>query len=326
VSSAGRTSTISIQMLPAPHSGTGPLAVSVTSSDPSIATAVASPVQPGSQVTTLTITTFAEGFVSLTLRAGTSIRTVGVFVGATTPARTPLVLAAPVGVSVAGLPFIGKAFAPEGTAATVGVLFLPAAAATPTTVLVTSSDPVVVAVNGTAIVPAGGRMLSLALTTGSVGTATLTLELDGLRREFQVVVGSGPTSSNAPLVVAPPIGVSVAPLPAMGRINVAPGAAVSAPIGVQLFAAARATATPVTITSTNPSIVSLGGSASVTTSIAAGDRTVSVPLLTTGTTGVAVLRFEFNDGIQDLLVVVGTLSPSQIPVLSAPVIGIRINP
>ena len=95
---------------------------------------------------------------------------------------------------------------------------------------------------------------------------------------------------------------------------------------MQILAAARGTATPVTITSSNPSIVSLGGNASLTTSIAAGSLTVPVPLLTTGATGVAVLRFEFDGGIQDLLVVVGTLSPSQIPVLSAPVIGIRINP
>jgi hypothetical protein len=39
-----------------------------------------------------------------------------------------------------------------------------------------------------------------------------------------------------------------------------------------------------------------------------------------------VLRFEFGGGIQDLLVVVGTLSPSQIPGLTSPVVGIRIDP
>ncbi len=327
VSSVGRTSTITIQILSAPHAGGSPLPVTVTSSDPSIATAVASAVQPGSQVTTLTITTLTEGFVSLTIRAGTSIRAVGVFVGTTTPNRTPLVLAAPVGVSIAGLPFIGKAFAPAGTAATVGVLLLPAAAATPTTVTVSSSDPAVVAVtSATAIVPAGSRMLSLALTTGAAGTATLTLEFNGTRREFQVVVGSGPTSSNAPIVVAMPIGVSVVPFPTMGRVTVAPGTAVSATVGVQLLSSTRGVATPVTITSSNPSVVSLGGGATVSANVAAGSLTVPVPLLTTGTAGVAILRFEFDGTTKEMIVVVGNLAPSQIPTLTAPVIGIRIDP
>ena len=65
-------------------------------------------------MTTLTITTLEDGFVTLTVRAGTSVRSVGVFVGTPAPGSTPLVLAQPIGVSVAGLPFIGKAFAPAG--------------------------------------------------------------------------------------------------------------------------------------------------------------------------------------------------------------------
>ena len=132
--------------------------------------------------------------------------------------------------------------------------------------------------------------------------------------------------ANAPIVVASPVGVSLAPLPGMGRVNVAPGTAVGATIGVQLLPAARGTSTPVTITSNNPSVVSIGGSASLTTNVPAGSLTVPVPLLTSGTAGVAVLRFEFEGGIQDLLVVVGNLSPAEIPALAAPVIGIRINP
>ena len=126
--------------------------------------------------------------------------------------------------------------------------------------------------------------------------------------------------------MAPVTGVSLAPLPGMGRVNVAPGSVVAATIGVQLLTAPRATATTVTISSSNPSIVSLGGSATLTTNIAAGNLTASVPLLTTGASGVAVLRFEFGGEIQDLLVVVGTLSPSQIPGLTSPVVGIRIDP
>ena len=299
----------------------------MTSSDPTIATAIASAVEPGSQVTTLTITTLKDGFVTLTVRAGSSVRSVGVFVGTPAPGSTPLVLAQPIGISVAGLPFIGKAFAPTGSTTTVGVLLLAAPAGTPSPVTVTSSNPTVASLVGTtAFVPAGSRMLSLDLVTGAAGTATLTLEFAGTSREFQIVVGSAPTPSNTPIVVAAPTGVSLAPLPGMGRVNVAAGSVVSATIGVQILASARAVATPVTITSSNPTIVSLGGSASISANIAAGSLTLPVPLLTTGETGTAILRFEFEGGIQDLLVVVGTLSPSQIPALSAPVIGIRINP
>ena len=110
VSSAGRTSSITIQILSAPHGGSTPLPVSVTSSDPTIATAVASAVEPGSQTTTLTITTLKDGFVTFTVRAGSSIRSVGMFVGTPAPGSTPLLLAQPIGISVAGVPFIGKAF------------------------------------------------------------------------------------------------------------------------------------------------------------------------------------------------------------------------
>ena len=169
-------------------------------------------------------------------------------------------------------------------------------------------------------------MLSLDLTTGAAGTATLTLEFDGVRREFQVVVGTSPTPANAPIVVASPVGVSLAPLPAMGRVNVAPGAAVGATIGVQILSAARGTADAGHDHEQQPTIVSLGGGASLTTNVPAGSLTVPVPLLTSGAAGVAILRFEFEGGIQDLLVVVGNLSPAETPALTAPVIGIRINP
>ena len=97
-----------------PSVGSTPLPVSVTSSDPTIATAVASAVEPGSQTTTLTITTLKDGFVTFTVRAGSSIRSVGMFVGTPAPGSTPLLLAQPIGISVAGVPFIGKAFAPPG--------------------------------------------------------------------------------------------------------------------------------------------------------------------------------------------------------------------
>jgi hypothetical protein len=327
VANVGSTSSVTLQVLSAAHAGPGSLPVTVTSSNPAIATAVASAIAAGSQVTTLTITTVAEGFVTFTIRAGTSIRSVSVYVGTPPPSQTPVLVTAPVGVSVVGLPFIGKAFAPSAASTTIGVLLLPAAFATPTVVTVTSSDPAIASpISPTATITAGSRMLSLALTTGATGTAMLTLEFNGARREFQVIVGSDPSPSNAPIVVALPVGVSLAPIPGMGRINVAPGSVVSASVGVQVFSTARVTATPMTVTSSNPSVVSIGGSASLTTQVPAGNVTVPVPLLTSGTTGVAILRFEFEGRLQDLLVVVGNLPPTEIPALTAPVLGIRINP
>ncbi len=147
-------------------------------------------------------------------------------------------------------------------------------------------------------------MLSLDLTTGAAGTATLTLEFDGTRREFQVVVGSGPTPSNAPIVVATPTGVSVVPLPTMGHVSVAPGTAVSATIGVQLLGgAARHARRRSRSRRTIPSVVSLGGSATAHDEHRGGrsDR-VRPAADVRNATGVAVLRFEFDGGDSDLLV------------------------
>jgi hypothetical protein len=326
LTAAGRTSVVTVQALAAPLAGTTPLAVSVSSSNPAIATATASPVEPGTQVTTVTITALADGATELTLRAGTDVRSLTVFVGAPPAGQTPIVLALPTGVSVTRLPFIGAAFAPTGTTLSLGVLLLQTPAATPINVTVTSSNPAVVTVNGgSATIPVGSQMVTLNLTTGAAGTATLTLEAGTLRRELKIVVGSAPTPDNSPIVVAPPTGVSVVPLPQLGRVMVAPGAAVNATLGVQLLTTARATDTSVTITTSDPAIATTTGGASTTVVIPAGSLVAPLGLLTTGTQGAALLRFEFDGTARDLVVVVGNPPASQIPAVTAPVIGVRID-
>jgi hypothetical protein len=322
LTASGRVSTVTIQALSTPLAG-GPLAVTVTSSNPAIATAVATAVQTGSQTTTLTITAIGDGFVSLTLRAGNEVRSLGVFVGPPPPGQAPLVFASPVGVSVAGLPFIGAAFAPAGSPISLGILLFQQPVAAAVTVTVTSSNPSIVTVNSpSTVVSAGTRMVPLSLTTGAAGTATITLEAAGVRREFTVVVGSGPTPGNSAVIAAPPVGVSVVPLSNLGRVLVGAGNSVAATLGVQLLTTARGVATPITISSSNPAVVS----AAVSTTIAAGALVAPVSLLTTGVEGAAVLTFTFDGTTRDLLVVVGNPPPSQIPAVTAPVVGVRINP
>jgi hypothetical protein len=319
---AGRVSAVTIQVLSTALTGATPLPVTVTSSNPAIATATASPVQPGSQTTTLTITAIADGFVSLTIRAGTEVRSLGVFVGAPPPGQTPIVFAQPVGVSIASLPFIGAAFAPTGSPVSLGILLFGQPVSTPVPVTITSGNPSVVAITSpTAIVAAGTRMVPVSFTTGVAGTATITLEANGVRREFTVVVGSGPVPGNSPIISAPPVGVSIVPLSGLGRVLVGSGSSVSAALGVQLLNAPRSTATSVTMTSTNPSIAAVG----VGTTIAAGSLVAPVNFVTTGTEGAAVIRFEYDGITRDLLIVVGNPPPSQIPAVTAPVIGVRID-
>ncbi len=320
---AGRTSTVTIQLLAA--AAGAPTAVTVSSSNPAVATATASDVTPGSQVTTLTITTLADGFAMLTIRAGQVVRSVGVLVGTPAADRMPIVLAGPTGVSVAALPFIGSASAQPGTTFTLGILLLAEPAAFAQTVTVTSSHPGIVSINGSATIAAGSRLAMVNLTTHGPGTAILTLEAGTLRREFSLAVGGTPGPLTTPVIVGRPVGVGVVGANGLGRVLVAPGAPVNATVGVQLLAAARGAATPVTVTSGDPSLVALAGGSTVTTQVEAGTVAIPLDLRTAGTAGAVVLRFELDGTTYELLVVVGDPPPSQIPAVTAPVIGVQID-
>jgi hypothetical protein len=273
----------------------------------------------------VTITTGTNGTATLLFRAGGEVRSLVVLVGPPQPSQTPIVLAPAVGFAMPGLPSVGLMFAPVSSAASIGVAMLAAPAAVVTPVTVSSSNPSSVSVtSANPSIAAGSQVLDLAFTTGVAGTSTLTLTAGSERLQLTVVVGPAPPSTRPPFVAAP-VGLSVLPSAQAGRLLVAQGAPVTARVGIQLIAAARAGATAVTITSSNPGVVGLGAGASVSTEIAAGTVTVPLDLFTSGTPGAAVLRFEFDGTAQELLVVVGNPPASGRPAITAPVIGIRIG-
>ena len=231
------------------------------------------------------------------------------------------------------MPFIGKAFLPTAQTVGLGVLFLAEARSTPTVVTIASNSPSVASVAPSQVtIPAGGRMLQLGITSGAAGTATLTLTAADLAegdrvRQFDVVVGSAPTPSNAPVITAAPVGVSIVPLPGIGRLGVTASAPVTGTVSVQLVNAASGADRVVTVRTSNAAVVAVGsvGSSSTTVTLPAGSKVLPLSLVTSGTAGAVVITFEV-DGVQtQMLVVVGDVPPSQQPAVTAPVIGVRVG-
>jgi hypothetical protein len=323
VTSAGLQSVLSVSLLPAPATSDTPF--TVESSNPAVATGSAGFVASGSQVANLTVVAHADGAATLILRAGGVVRAITVIVGTPAPGTTPFIVASPIGVSLAALPRFGDVFAPLGAARTITVRVLSAPAAVDTPVTVTSSDPTVVTLAAPAVVAAGQQTVELALSTGAGGRATLTLEAAGARLEIGVVVGSDPTPQS-PTVGASPVGISVIAAPSLGRI-IAPANVASAPaIVVPLLAAPAATPVQVVVTSSDASIAALGTGATVTVTIDPGTQVINLPLSIIGTEGVAVLTFEFEGQRRELIVIVGNPPASQVPALTAPVVGVQVMP
>jgi len=299
--------------------------VSVSTANAAVATATNGVIHAGDMTAAITVSTIADGTTALTLRAGGDIRSLTVFVGTPPAGATPLLVAAPVGVSVAALPTIGRAFAPLGAVRTLAVRLFTSTAGTDTPVAVTTSDASVASVNSAVAVRAGEQNASLEITTGSAGTATLTLEAAGVRREFTIVVGSDPTPSTTPVIVAAPVGVSVIPNPSIGRVFGQPGTTSVAALGIPLLNAPVATPTLVTVTSSNTAVATIGGGATLTATVNAGEQVLQLQVVVSGTEGAALLTLEFDGQRRELIIVVGNPPASEIPAVTAPVVGIRIG-
>jgi hypothetical protein len=190
---------------------------------------------------------------------------------------------------------------------------------------VTTSDASVASVNPAVVVRAGEQNVSLEITTGSGGTATLTLEAAGVRREFTIVVGSDPTPSTTPVIVAAPVGVSVIPNPSMGRVFGQPGTTSVAALGIPLLNAPVGTPTVVTVTSSNTAVATLGDGATATGTVNAGEQVLQLQVVVSGTEGAALLTLEFDGQRRELIIIVGNPPASEIPAVTAPVVGIRIG-
>jgi hypothetical protein len=163
------------------------------------------------------------------------------------------------------------------------------------------------------------------LTTNNPGRATLTLSVNGQTLTLDVAVGVDVAADRMPLIAGPPVGVSVVRAGSAGQV-IAPEGVVSLPtLKIPLLASPAVTPVQVTVTSGNPSMVSLGGLGSTTVSIAQGEQTIDLPLSIAGTGGTGLLFFEFEGQRRELLVIVGEPPNGQLPLLSAPVVGVEIK-
>ncbi|HXH06729.1 MAG TPA: carboxypeptidase regulatory-like domain-containing protein [Vicinamibacterales bacterium] len=211
----GATRGVRVAVLGAPAAAD--TSVTVTSSDPGVATVSGTPVvRAGEQIVDLALSTGAAGRATLMLDLAGAKFTVEVVVGSDpTPATAPAIAAPVVGASVIAAPSLGRVIAPAGVATgpTLIVPLLAAPAAAPVPVTVSSSNTAVASVAGGAsanvIIGAGQQAVELPLSiAGAEGSSVLVFEFAGERRELLVVVGS-PPASQLPALVAPVVGVEV---------------------------------------------------------------------------------------------------------------------
>jgi hypothetical protein len=272
----------------------------------------------------VTITALENGTATIILRAGGLVRAITVVVGPLAPGTAPIVVAPPVGVTLAALPRLGVVFAPAAATRTIRLAVLAAPALVETPVAVTSSDPGVVTLAAPAIVHVGEQVVDLELSSGAGGTATLSLDAGGSRFAIEVVVGSDPVPGS-PTITAPPVGASVVAAPSLGRI-IAPTNVSSTPtIGVPLLPSPSPGATAVLVTTSDPSIAAIGIDPSASMTIDPGSQVLDLQLSIPGTEGAAVLTFDFNGQRRELVVIVGNPPASAIPVLIAPVVGVQVQ-
>jgi len=193
-------------------------------------------------------------------------------------------------------------------------------------VTVTTSDPTVASVAGAVVVAAGGQLADLPLTTGSGGTATLTIEAAGVRRELTIVVGSAPTPGTTPPIVAAPVGVTVIPNPSIGRVFGQLGAPSAATLGIPLLSAPAAAGTAVTTHQQQPvgrELRRRGNDGHFDRGGRAGTAAAGVHL---GHIGRRPAHARVHGVRRELVVVVGDPPASQIPAVTAPIVGVQVKP
>ncbi|MBW2388806.1 MAG: Ig-like domain-containing protein [Deltaproteobacteria bacterium] len=292
--------------------------VIITSSDPAVAD-VQGPVviAAGEQVASLIITTGVAGEATLTLRVGSEVRQITVFVGTPPPGRVPAIVAAPVGVAVLAAPSVGQVIMGVSDEQSVDVRLLSGALSVDTPVIITSSDPTVADVLGPVVIVAGELVAPLSITTGAAGEATLTLRVGTTVRQITVFVGT-PPPGRMPAIVAAPVGVFVVVPPSAGPLIM--GASEQQTLDVRLLSVAVGVDTPVTITSSDSAVANVQGPVT----IAAGEQ-VAPLTITTGATGEATLTLRVGSEIRQITVFVGTPPSGRVPAIVAPMIAVDVN-
>jgi hypothetical protein len=305
---------LTVQLLDAPMAEDTP--VTVSTSDPAIASVTAAVVIPAGAVTaTIPVLAGGAGTAELTLRAGAQVRVLTVVVGTPPPGTVPPIVARPVGTVVMQPPSLGQLVAAANGEHSLTLSLLDAPAAEDTPVTVTSSDAAIASVTTPVIIPAGAVAATIVITTGSTGTAELTLRAGTQVRELTVVVGVPPDA--VPPIVAPPVGAVVLSPPSVGQLIV-PGTGQQT-LSLQLLAVPAAQNTPVTVTSSDPAVATVLGSVLVPV----GSQSAIVTIAT-GAGGAAFLTFRAGAEVRELTVLVGTPSPGMVPPIVTQPVGVIV--
>ena len=316
--SAAAQRTVALRLLTAPV--TAETAVTVTSSDPGVAEVLGSvTIAAGEQVAPLTLVTGAAGEATLTLRIGSEVRQVTVFVGTPPPGRVPAILAARVGVALRTPPSAGRLTLSAAAQRTVALRLLTAPVAADTVVTVTSSDPGVAEVLGSVTIAAGEQVAPLTLVTGAAGEATLTLRIGSEVRQVTVFVGT-PPPGRVPAILAARVGVALLTPPSAGELIL--GVSDQQTVDIRLLTAAVGAQTPVVVTSSDPTIVTV----TEPVVVEAGDRVARLTLATGASEGEATLTLRAGSEVAELSVFVGPPPPGRLPVIVAPIVGVEASP
>jgi hypothetical protein len=299
-----------------------PTTVAVTSDNPAIAQVVGTVTVPaGSTAADVQIQTGQQGTATLTFTAAGVVRQVTIVVG-TPPAGTVSPISArPVGVVLLpspASPSAGRVFTATSAQASVGVRLLSSPAAATTPVTVTSSNPDVATVSGPVSIQAGEQIAAITLQTGAQGIATLRFVAGGETRELTVVVGT-PPAGLVPAVSARPVGVVVLPQAQVGKAFSGVGGRVS--VNVPMLDSPADAAMPVTVATTNTNVAAVFG----TPVIAAGSMSVTLTV-DGGSQGVATLTLSAGGKLVQLVIVVGTPPPGQVPTVTARIVGVQVSP
>jgi hypothetical protein len=316
----GTSAVLRVPFLSSPAAG--PTTVTLASSDPGVASVPASLAIPaGERFLEIPVEASQPGMALLTLRAEGMVRQVTVYVGTLPPEAVPAV-ATPLAVGVNVLPplSLGTVFAPLSSSQTVGLPFLPEAAAAPVAVSLASSNPAIAGVPETVVIPAGERVVQIPITAGgTAGSATLTLQGGGLRRVLTVFVGP-PPADQLPPAVSQAVGVMVLPPLSLGTVF-APVAAAQT-VGVVLFDTPAASPVTVQLESSDPSVASVPAQIVV----GAGDRVALIPVTSGGAPGEATLVLRAGTVMRVLTVIVGPPPADRVPPAVSPAVGVNVLP
>jgi hypothetical protein len=224
---------------------------------------------------------------------------------------SPVGLVSPPSAAEISLPSI-----PQKTGFSISLQLLDEPAASDIPVSVESSDPSVLEVIGSAVIPAGGTSIVLNLLAHKSGTAVLTLRFQNTVLRYTIYVGTS-ASGSVPPVLARPVGFASTITSTSLQLTMPPGT--SNTVTMQLLDSPAASDIPVAASSSDPSVVEVGGSAL----IAAGSQGTTLQL-TARQAGSAVITLKFGASVFQFTVNVGTAQPGTTPPIVAKPVGVSL--